>query len=600
MSTININQDYQNRVKHFAALKSKYQAESYQDSSPSSLLYLILRKADLGIIINDLELNWLKENELTETMETISLQQFTKGEIERLKNEFSELKIKYNINRIWETSLNSFLYPLLWKLDTEGNLSDAEIQLLQNNNLSQVVTTAKNIKQFTLLKVKFQATKYQNLYPDDILYPILKKLDLEKSLDESEYDWLLENDFFQTLEIFEKQESEKQAKFTQLKEKYKATKHPDISLSSKLYKILQKLEENKKLNDAEISWLEQQKLNETIDIVKKLEKQQEFIDLTIKYKAESCQDVSFYSKLFNVLEKIDGSVELNEADIQVLIDLNLEETLKIYKDQRAYYLKSQVENGNLLNDLEIDWLEENGYEDIITFAQHKHFTLLKKKYGLIDPNLPIDPFYTIMLQLESKNRLDPLLVVQMIEQNMLSRDGKIAIAHYRLEAEFYEQELKKTGNKWKIPTASSYWRKANEPKKALVLTNIDLGKIRDNQLKSAILVTRGAAFRDMDGLADAESCAKQAMNYQPEAYQPYTLMGAICYDKYEYIKGDEWFEEAIERGAKTEDIDDEIRRVISSNKDEIKRNEAAEYLLKKDPERYAWAKAYLKKEKGKK
>jgi hypothetical protein len=41
------NDPFEVQVQHFAALKSKYQATKYEDSSPSSLLYLILRKADL-------------------------------------------------------------------------------------------------------------------------------------------------------------------------------------------------------------------------------------------------------------------------------------------------------------------------------------------------------------------------------------------------------------------------------------------------------------------------------------------------------------------------------------------------------------------------
>ncbi|WP_228059270.1 hypothetical protein [Nostoc sp. LEGE 06077] len=65
---------------------------------------------------------------------------------------------------------------------------------------------------------------------------------------------------------------------------------------------------------------------------------------------------------------------------------------------------------------------------------------------MIDPTLPMQPFYEIMLKLEKKERLDILLVTQLIEKNMLSRDGKIAIAHSRLEAEFYEQKFKRTGN----------------------------------------------------------------------------------------------------------------------------------------------------------
>jgi len=39
--------------RHFAILKSKYQATKYENSSPSSLLYLILRKVDLGIEITE-------------------------------------------------------------------------------------------------------------------------------------------------------------------------------------------------------------------------------------------------------------------------------------------------------------------------------------------------------------------------------------------------------------------------------------------------------------------------------------------------------------------------------------------------------------------
>ena len=159
-------------------------------------------------------------------------------------------------------------------------------------------------------------------------------------------------------------------------------------------------------------------------------------------------------------------------------------------------MKSKILSEVLINNTEIDWLKNNGYEDIIILAQHKHFATLKRKYGLIDPTLPIEPFYEIMLKLEKKERLDPVLVFQLIEKDLLSRDGKIALAYYRLEAEFYESEVHRTGHKWHIPTASSYWRKANEPEQALKVTNLDLSKIRESNLKSAILVTRGAAFRD--------------------------------------------------------------------------------------------------------
>ncbi|MEH2240580.1 hypothetical protein [Nostoc sp.] len=588
-------QESQNRLKHFAALKSKYQATEYQDSSPSNLLYLILRKVDIGIELLDLEFNWLQEHELFETLEIIWLQQFRMGESKRLEDEFSHLKAKYKVAKNWESSVGSVLYPILWKLESENSLTDSEIKLLQDNNLTQIVTIAQDIKRFAELKDKYQATKYQDSHPDSRLYRILKKLDAEASLNDNEYEWLLNNELFETLENFEKQESVRRAKVIQLKNKYQASQHPDISLSGQLYQILQKLDADEKLMDSEIDWLEKQGLTETIAIAEELEKKQDFIALKAKYKASQHEDLSSDNYLYVILKKLDSETHLNEQDINFLTQYQLPEIIEIANDKYALFLKSKIVSRIVMSDLEIAWLRNNQYEDITILAQQKYFAALKIKYGLTDISLPLEPFYAIMVKLEKKERLDPKFVLQLMEKGLLFDNGKIALAYYKLEAEFYEQELGRTGHKWHIPTASGYWRKANEPKRALKLTDLDLNRVNDSNLKSAILVTRGAAFRDMDNLADAENCAKKAMEYQHDSHQPYTLMGAICYDRYEYEKGDYWFEQAIERGAETEDIDAERKRVIRSTKDENKRHEAAEYLLKKDSKRYSWAKSYLKK-----
>ncbi len=119
-----------------------------------------------------------------------------------------------------------------------------------------------------------------------------------------------------------------------------------------------------------------------------------------------------------------------------------------------------------------------------------------------------------------------------------------------------------------------------------------MSKVREADLKSALLVTRGAAFRDLTRLDEAESCAAQAMESQPDNHQPYTLMGAICYDLSNFADGDTWFEMAAERGAN--DTDDEIEKIVRMTKDKNKRKEVVEYLLNKDRLRYGWAKSYLK------
>lgn len=406
-------------------------------------------------------------------------------------------------------------------------------------------------------------------------------------------EWLKKRELFETIKVFEQQEIEKQANFIQLKIKYHANQYPDISISSPLYSILQKLDNHEKLIETEFKWLEKQELTETIAIVRDLEQAQEFAILKLKYKANQYVDSSLKSHLYKVLKIIEGGNYLSDQDINFLKKRKLTETIQIADERYISALKFKINLGELLNDSEIIWLKNHGHEDIINLAQQQHFRVLKRKYGLVDPLLPIEPFYTIMLKLEKGERLDPILVIPLIQEKMLSYDGKIALAHHKLEAEFYEKELQRTGNKWHIPTASSYWRKADEPEKSLKVTDLNLGKIKESKLKSAILVTRGGAFRDMIKLDEAENCARKAIEYHPDSYQPYTLMGAIFYDRGSYAEGDYWFEQAIQRGAKTEDIDDEIKRVLRSTRDEIKRHEAAEYLLRKDAKRYSWAKSHL-------
>ncbi|GET38205.1 tetratricopeptide repeat protein [Microseira wollei] len=251
-------------------------------------------------------------------------------------------------------------------------------------------------------------------------------------------------------------------------------------------------------------------------------------------------------------------------------------------------------------------------------GQANHFATLKSKYdvsGYKDKS-PSSPLYAILQKLEKLERLEPTDVAWLEEnkaegyqQNYSSYSwredqsyggrklfsGKIFIAYHKIEATFYEQEYNRTGNKWNLPNASSHWRKAEQPRLALKITeNLDFDKIKENKLKSALLTTRGGAFRDIEQLNNAEDCAKKAIEYQPNSHHPYTLMGAICFERGQYYEGENWFAEAIKRGASTKDQDAEIKRIVKNSKDKNKQREVVEYLLKKDPSRYAWAKSYRK------
>jgi len=110
------NDDLEVQVQHFAALKSKYQATKYEDSSPSSLLYLILQRADLEFEISKFEGKWLRKHQLLETRKAIEQEQQRKAEERRkLDAEFSQLKSKFKVTK--ELPVSSPLYPILWKLD---------------------------------------------------------------------------------------------------------------------------------------------------------------------------------------------------------------------------------------------------------------------------------------------------------------------------------------------------------------------------------------------------------------------------------------------------------------------------------------------------
>lgn len=612
-----MNNETQSRVQHFATLKSKYKATQYDDSSPSSLLYLILRKADLGIEITAIEQNWLREHKLLETLEAIQNEKrHREKELRELESEFSHLKSKYKLTDFWITQqpwssqLSSPLYLILWKIESANYLTNSDVTWLKHRGLSDIAemahSTAQSIKTFTVLKAKYKANKYHETSPDSLLYQILKKLDAKERLCDSDVIWLNKHKLFETLAFFQQQEAAKEAAFAQLKEKYQATKHPDSSVGSPLYPILQKLDADKPLSDSEIDWLEEHKLTDTLDIVREIEQKRHFVELKAKYQATQYEDSSPSSHLYKVLKKIDSENQLGEQDINFLKKRKLTETISIAQDKYAASLKTKIESGEPIEEPEINWLKENGRESIIAIAQEKHFTTLKSQYDVshYKDKSPSSTLYTILQKLDKGERLEPTEFAWLQEnktewyQQLFS--GKIFTTYHKIEATFYEQEYKRTGNQWNLPNASSHWRKADKPKQALKLTeNLNFDKIKENKLKSAVLTTRGGAFRDIGELDKAEECALKAIEYQPNSHHPYTLMGAICYERREYQKGDYWFEEAIKRGASPRDQDAEIKRVVKNAKDENKRREVVDYLLKKDPSRYAWAKSYLKKPQNK-
>lgn len=561
--------------RYFAALREKYEVYIETSSLPDRFLYLILRKADLGIPLSDIEFQYLADNLLFVTAEIISLQQYKAGDRSRLEAEFIELQTKYQVPKELELPISSTVYSVLSKFDAGHNLADFDLKELKNLGLLDTITLIQESLNFSNLKEKFKATRHLGKFPEEPLFSILKKLDLKEPLSESEAEWLLEEDFGDTLEIVWQQEKERKAEreFSELKSKYQVDSHPETSIESPLYSILKKLSIEEELARSECAWLKQQNFGNLLSIAREYKNKKLFVKLKEKYKATAYKISEPSSRLFLILNKFEIS------DLQSSI--------------RSRDLQGLIENPDLqVSEEDILWLSEEKLLETAEIGKQIHFKILKSKYQIVG-ELALDPFYEIMLKLERQERLDPKQVIQLIEEDRLSRHGKIATAYHRLEAIFYEKEYRRTGNRWNLPSASSNWRKANEPEQALKVTEtVNWHKVQESDLRAAIWGTRGAAFRDLDRLDEAENCAMQAMECQPESHQPYTLMGAIEYDRSNYPEGDRWFKMAAERGA--DDTDDEIKRIIRMTKDKEKRREVVEYLLDKDPNHYKWAKSYLK------
>ncbi|MFY8175117.1 MAG: hypothetical protein ACOVK1_12285, partial [Planktothrix agardhii] len=364
-----INHHSQFSLEYFVALKSKYQATDYENSSLSSLLYLILRKADLGMDINDIEWNWLLDNQLLETITTIKKEQEDKAQaIRQLDREFDQLRVKYNVTHRMNKNYSP-VYSILWKLDSEHEITDSEIDFLIKNSLKYVADQALQITEFKQLRIKYKVDQFDGYLPEDSpLYSILKKLESEADLNEKDVEFIQQQKLLEISAIVGQKQAIKQAEFSQLKEKYKATIYLDLSVFSPLYQILKTLDSNQKLSSSDIKWLEDNKLNETLSIVLEIEQKEQFNELKIKYKATSFQDSLPSSHLYRVLKKVDADMKLIDQDINFLKKRKLMDTIVIAIEKYADHLKSTIKIGEELSQADIDWLQQNGREDIIVFA----------------------------------------------------------------------------------------------------------------------------------------------------------------------------------------------------------------------------------------
>ncbi len=487
--------------EYFYHLKVKYKATSYQSDQLLNPLYLILRKADMNKALTKAEWQWLNNHNLLETIQIINNEMaFRSTLLEQIENELNLIINDNNFSHFltitksgkYGVSKSEILMDAaltVYRINANEVLNHEDIVLI-NSQLGIYIDerTYKQYVEFKELNKKYVLN--DNLLFNKELYSILKKLETPDQLSP---DQLSTDDIrFLVNHNLLGQFSELQKDFKRLQNKY-AIKKEQEEAEIELYPILKKLDGNLVLSPDEFDWLKTQNFVETANIARQIE----FVALKKKLGADEIEEKTLPHHLYTILVKIDSNKVVSEADINYLKKRKLFKTINLaLKLYSKFDIESVLENqlcevlykleiGERLHDADVAWL---------TIKKWFHKGELSK--------------------------------------------SRIYQHYHSLEAMFCEQEYKRTRGMWHLVNASSHWRKADDPQKALNNTEVLFSdSIKELKLKAALLTTRGGALRDIGELDEAEACAHQAIKFYQKSYHPYTLLGAIFFQTGRYSEG---------------------------------------------------------------
>ncbi|PWE33736.1 hypothetical protein DDZ14_03470 [Maritimibacter sp. 55A14] len=160
-------------------------------------------------------------------------------------------------------------------------------------------------------------------------------------------------------------------------------------------------------------------------------------------------------------------------------------------------------------------------------------------------------------------------------------------AHHGNCARELTQAWHRTGDVWQAVNACAHWRKAGRAEDGLIVVEQALRQVTEGNQRSAVLTTRGGAFRDVQRHDDAMQSGIEAHSLTPEDFRPCTLLGAVCLEMGDYASGADWYEKAEARGASRASVDGELRSIL----DALPTKEGASMiaaLKSRDARRYNW------------
>lgn len=219
---------------------------------------------------------------------------------------------------------------------------------------------------------------------------------------------------------------------------------------------------------------------------------------------------------------------------------------------------------------------------------------LKEKYGLNEYVDPADypKLMGLVRVLDRGNRIGPEDFAWLSAHGWNKYSPYLTLEletrYHRIEARSLADEFSRTGDSWCAVNASKHFRKCGQSEQAKrLLEGIDVSRIRDVKLKSALCTTRGGVMRDLGGLDVAFELGCKAHDLTPRDFRPCTLLGAVSYERGDCEQGRVWYEKAVKRGFDEAAVDGELKSIFF-RLDPKKQAVMRAHLLGMDTVRYKW------------
>lgn len=295
----------------------------------------------------------------------------------------------------------------------------------------------------------------------------------------------------------------------------------------------------------------------------------------------NCQ--KFYRSSID-LDKITGKrITHAKFGIGIILNINKRNFSVKFQDSEKLFPTDYLDNKNVFIDLDISHLD-NSF--IIKEAENlaaQEFKELKVKYfaSSYAETSPLDYLYIVLRHIDRDEQLSRDEISYLLNACL-----------YKTLIIYHERRYRKTKDPWELIYASAYFRKDDNPVKAIKCTDylLENHSNHNNKIKSTILTTRGAAFRDIQNLIAAEECARKAIQHN-ETYHPHNLLGAIYFQKDNYGVGIQHFERALALGSKEQEQEYFMKSALKRSGPN--RSEVALRLYQSNPKKYFWAKEFI-------